>query len=93
MSGISTADLRIVESVIDECAATLSRLAEYRLPGALDQRLVWLSENKESLTELERRELLALVELAEEKTVEKLQARATLRRIRQVFPQLASPAK
>ncbi len=93
MSGVSTADPRTVESVIGDCAATLRRLAGYRLPAALDQRLLWLSENKESLTEPERHELLALVDLVEEKTVEKLQAQATLRRIRQAFPQLASPAK
>ncbi len=56
MSDVSTADLRTVESVTGDCAATLQRLAGYRLPAALDQRLLWLSENKESLTEPERHE-------------------------------------
>jgi hypothetical protein len=93
MSGISTADARTVESVLGDCAVTLRRLAEYRLPPALDQRLLWLSENKESLSEAERHELVALVDLVEEKTLEKLQSQATLRRIRQAFPHLASPAK
>ena len=70
MSSMVATDLGTVESVIVDCAATLRRLAEYRLPAALDQRLLWLSENKELLTETERRELLALVELTDEKTVE-----------------------
>jgi hypothetical protein len=48
--------------------------------------------NKESLTPADRQELLALVEFADEKTAEKLQAQAALRRIDQVFPKLASPA-
>ena len=91
MSSVLAIDLDTVESVIADCAATLRRLAEYRLPAALDQRLLWLSENKELLTETERRELLALVELADEKTVEKLQSQAALQRIGQVFPKLARP--
>ncbi|NUQ65056.1 MAG: hypothetical protein HUU20_21540 [Pirellulales bacterium] len=44
------------------------------------------------LTDAERQELLALVELAEEKTLEKLRAQAALRRIGQVFPKLAESA-
>ncbi len=58
----------------------------------LDQRLLWLSENKDSLTGVERHELLALVDLADEKTIEKLQAQATLRRIGEAFPSLARPS-
>jgi hypothetical protein len=92
MSSLVTPDPGTVESVIENCAATLRRVAEYRLPPALDDRLLWLSENKESLTQAERQELLALVEFADEKTAEKLQAQAALRRIDQVFPKVASPA-
>jgi hypothetical protein len=92
MSSLLTPDPGTVESVIENCVATLRRVAEYRLPPALDERLLWLSENKESLTQAERQELLALVEFADEKTAEKLQAQAALRRIDQVFPKLASAA-
>ena len=88
MSSVIAAGTGTVESVIGDCAAALRRLAEYRFPTALDQRLLWLSENKDLLTELEHQELLALVDLADEKTVEKLQAQATLRRIGQAFPTL-----
>ena len=92
MSSLVTPDPRAIELVIQSCAATLRRVAEYRLPPALDERLLWLSENKESLTEAERRELLALVEFADEKTAEKAQAQAALRRIDQAFPKIARPA-
>lgn len=92
MSSLAAFDQGAVESVVSDCAAALRRVAEYRLPTPLDQRLLWLSENKESLTDAERQELLALVELAEEKTLEKLQAQAALRRIGQVFPKLAESA-
>lgn len=88
MSGLVMPDPGTVEAVIAHCAATLQRVAEYRLPPALDERLLWLSENKESLSQVERRELLALVEFADEKTAEKLQAQAALRRIDQVFPKV-----
>ena len=92
MSSLLVADQPTVESVIQDCAATLRRLAEYRLPAALDRRLLWLSENKESLSQAERQELLALIELADEKTLEKLEAQAALRRIGQAFPKLAGQA-
>lgn len=90
MSGLALPDQGVVESVILDCAVTLRRVAEYRLPTAIDERLLWLSENKELLTEAEHQELLALVEFAEEKTVEKLQSQAALGRIRQIFPKLST---
>jgi hypothetical protein len=92
MSSVIAADPGAVESVIGDCAAALRRMAQYRLPAALDQRLLWLSENKDSLTDVERQELLALVDLADEKTVERLQAQVTLQRIGQAFPRLGRPS-
>jgi hypothetical protein len=41
--------------------ATLKKVASHKQPHAIDRRLLWLSENKETLTEGEREELLALV--------------------------------
>src|SRR5437899_2605276 len=76
------------EAVLRDCAATLQRVATYRLPTAVDRRLLWLSENKERLTDAEREELLALIEFADERTVEKLEARATLQRLAQAWPHL-----
>jgi hypothetical protein len=79
-----------VESVIRDCATLLRAAASYRLPKGLDQRLLWLSENKEALTQAEREELEALVDLAEERTLEKVQARVALRRLAEAFPQVVS---
>jgi hypothetical protein len=76
------------DSLIQECAATLQRVASYRMPAAMDRRLLWLSENKESLTQPEREEMLALVDFSEDRTVEKLQAKVLLQRLAEAWPQL-----
>lgn len=77
-----------VDSLIRECAETLQRMADYKLPIPLDRRLLWLSENKEQLTEAEREELVALVEFSEDRTVDRLQARVVIRRLHEAWPQL-----
>lgn len=60
------------EPVLRDCVETLRQVADYRLPKAMDQRLLWLSENKEKLSGTEREELLALAEFAEQRTLEKV---------------------
>jgi hypothetical protein len=87
-NAIATGASASIDSLLRDCAATLQRVAAYRLPPALDRRLLWLSENKEALNETEREELLALVEFAEERTVDKLHARATLQRFTELWPHL-----
>ena len=44
------------EPILRDCIDTLRRVASYCLPRALDQRLLWLSENKECLDEAQREE-------------------------------------
>lgn len=78
------------EPVLRDCVATLQQVASYRLPAAIDRRLLWLSENKEKLADTERDELLALVDFAEDRTLEKVKANATLKRLGELFPQLVS---
>src|SRR5262245_14412728 len=85
-----TIDNRL-EEVLSSCVTTLQRVAAYRLPPALDRRLLWLSENQERLTPEEREELLAAVEFAEDRTVEKLQAQAVLKSLASLIPQLVPP--
>lgn len=80
-----------LDTVLIECVAALQRIAATRLPPALDRRLLWLSENKERLSQAEREELLAAIEFAEDRTLEKLQARALLKRLAEFYPQLVSP--
>jgi hypothetical protein len=77
------------ESVLRDCMSTLQLVAAYALPPAVDRRLLWLSENKEKLTEAEREELLGLVAWAEERTREKLQAQLVLKRLRAQWPDLS----
>jgi hypothetical protein len=78
------------EPVLRDCVATLTRVANYRLPVALDRRLLWLSENKERLDESQRQELFALIDLADDRALDKVHAKATLRQLAQLFPELAS---
>jgi hypothetical protein len=80
-----------LEEVLANCVAALRRVAESRLPAALDRRLLWLSENKERLSENEREELLAAVEFSEDRTVEKLQAQAALKCLARLYPHLVAP--
>jgi hypothetical protein len=80
-----------LEEVLANCVAALRRVAEYRLPPAMDRRLLWLSENKESLSEGEREELLAAVEFSEDRTIEKLQAQAVLQQLARLYPHLVVP--
>lgn len=79
-----------LEAVLAECIAALKRLAVYRLPPALDRRLLWLSENKEKLSQAEREELLAAVEFSEERSIEKVHAQAALKRLGALYPDLVS---
>jgi hypothetical protein len=81
----------VPEEVLAGCVAALRRVAEYRLPAALARRLLWLSENKERLSEAEREDLLAVVELSEGRTLEKLQAQAVLQRLARLYPHLVAP--
>jgi hypothetical protein len=51
-----------------------------------------LGERKEYLTQAEHDELLALVEFAQKRTIEKLEAQTALARLRAALPGLVSDA-
>lgn len=78
------------ESVLRDCMHTLRRIAGYRLPNALDRRLLWLSENKELLDEAQREELAALVDLADQRGLDKVQAQAALNQLAKFYPALVN---
>ena len=65
----------------------LHRMANYALPERLAQKMLDLGERKESMTPEERGDLMALVELSEQRTIEKLQAEAALRRLAELLPE------
>jgi hypothetical protein len=66
------------------------RVAGYRLPAALDRRILELGERKETLTADERAELLAWVSFTQERSVEKLEAELALRRLAEASPELVA---
>ena len=92
VQGLATRRNGTVDSVLQDCVTTLQHVAASKLPPAIDRRLLWLSENKETLNEAEREELLALIDFSEDRTVEKLQARVMLQRLAEAWPQLFSQA-
>jgi hypothetical protein len=69
--------------------AALRRVVGYALPPALDRRILDLGERKESLTPDERAELLAWVTFTQQRSAEKLEAELALRKLADVFPDLA----
>jgi len=77
------------QAALRSSAAALRRLAGYKLPPALDRRILDLGERKETLTADERDELLAWVAFVQERSVEKLEAEAALRRLAAVYPDAA----
>ncbi len=79
-------DTSDMNQLLRECVATLQSVANYRLPAAMDKRLLWLAENKEQLNDAERQELLALSEFAEQRMLEKIQSQAILQRIIAAIP-------
>jgi hypothetical protein len=85
MTTVSTDDPRFL-SAIQACAVALRRLAEYELTPALHSRLHALGERKEFLSPAEQEELLALVDFAQQRTIEKLEARVALDRLHTALP-------
>jgi hypothetical protein len=76
------------EPVLRNCVEALSRVAAYHLPHVLDERLLWLSEHKEQLDATQRDELFALVELADSRSLDKVQAQAVLQQLAKLYPNL-----
>ena len=87
MSTVSTTDpgFRVA---VGASVATLRRLADYELPPALDARLRDLAERKDLLSAVEHSELLTLVEFAQHRTIEKLDAKAALVKLHRALPDL-----
>lgn len=77
------------DAALTASAHALRRVAEYTLPPALDCRILDLGERKDDLTAAERAELLAWVAFTQDRSAEKLEAEAALRRLAAVCPELA----
>jgi hypothetical protein len=85
VSTISTAEPRF-RSALDACVSALRRLAGYELDPGIARQLQGLSERKEFLDPAQHDELLALVSFSQQRAVEKLEAQAALKRLRELFP-------
>jgi hypothetical protein len=76
------------------CGSALSRVANYELEPSLQKRLLDLGDRKEFLGEAEYDELMALVDFTRKRTIESLEAKLALDRVRQAFrsePVLSNP--
>ena len=91
MTTVSTEDPQF-QAAIEACAVALRRMAAYELNPTLTQRMHELGERKEYLTQAEYDELLALVDFAQKRTIEKLEAQVALARLRAALPGLVSDA-
>jgi hypothetical protein len=89
MATVSTEDPQF-QRAIQACAVALRRVADYELDPSLHRRMCELGERKEFLSPAEHEELLALVEFAHKRTLEKLEAQAALDRLRAALPDLLS---
>jgi hypothetical protein len=91
MATVSTEDPQF-QRAIQACAVALRRMADYELDPSLHRRMHELGERKEFLSSGEHEELLALVDFAHQRTIEKLEAQAALERLRTALPGLLSDA-
>ena len=71
MTTVSTEDPQF-QRAIQACAVALRRMADYEIEPSLHRRMQVLGERKEFLSQEEQEELLALVDFAHKRTIEKL---------------------
>lgn len=75
---------------MNSAAAALRRLAHFELDLPLAHRLDALSEQKEFLSAEQHAELLALVEFARRRTIEKLEALLALKQLHEIVPEMVA---
>jgi hypothetical protein len=87
-SGAPATIVEELRAALEPTVAALQRLARCRMEPALARRMHELGERKEFLGKKEHAELLQLVAFWRQRTLEKLQARLALERLRRVVPKL-----
>jgi hypothetical protein len=73
-------------AAVEACAAALQRVAESDLSPAMRNRLHALGARKDLLNEQEHAELMALVDFANKRQVERLESQLALNRLRDALP-------
>lgn len=91
MATLSTEDPQF-QRAIQACTVALRLMAHYELEPSLHRCVQSLGERKEFLSQEEHEELLALVDFAHKRTIEKLEAQAALDRLRAALPSVLSEA-
>jgi hypothetical protein len=90
MATVPTADSPL-KSAIEACISAPRRIADYELEPSLETRLLDLGERKEFLNQAEHDELMALVDFTRKRTIESLEAKRALDRVRNAFPEWDVP--
>jgi len=85
MSNVSVDD-----EILRDCARALRPVADYQLEPTLDRRLRDLGERKEFLSPEEHAELIDLVAFSRRRSIEKLGAVLTLRRLNEIAPEVVA---
>jgi hypothetical protein len=80
-----------LEAALRASYEALREVASYQLEPALAARLQTLGEGKEFLNSQEHDELMALVNFAQRRTVEKLRAELALKHLEAALPALTTP--
>ena len=70
------------------CADALRVAADYRLPSSLQRKLRKALDEKERASPSAHRELLVLVEAAQERSLQKVKAQVALQQLLEAFPEL-----
>jgi hypothetical protein len=91
MTTVSTEDPQF-KLAIQACTVALRRMAAYELEPSLHRRMRELGARKEFLSAVEHEELLALVDFAHQRTIEKLEAQVALDCLRAALPGVLSDA-
>ena len=70
------------------CIEALRQVAEKKLPQPLERKIRKMIDAKESLTGAEHEQLLTLVEVAQEQSLQKVKAQVALELLRDAYPDL-----
>lgn len=84
---VSTGEPRF-RSALEACIVSLRRIAGYELEPRVARQIEELSEKKEFLDSAQHEELMGLIAFTQQRTIEKLEAQAALKRLGEIFPEL-----
>lgn len=87
-TAVTTSSNSARRKALRACAAALRLAADYRLPNALQRKLRKALNEKEHVSPSQHRELLVLVEAAQERSLQKVKAQVALQQLLQAFPEL-----